>query len=108
VLLAAAFVCVPLVAGGCAPEVVNSTSTSAGSVTPALTATSATTGTSVAVSTTRPQEPETTTTTGPKVIKIGALVPLSGDLAPERQGAPLSLTNEVPEQEGVSATTGLE
>jgi branched-chain amino acid transport system substrate-binding protein len=41
----------------------------------------------VAVSTSQPEQSGTTTTSGPLVIKIGALFPLSGDLADEGQSA---------------------
>jgi branched-chain amino acid transport system substrate-binding protein len=89
---------VPLVAGGCAPEVVTSTSRPA----------SGTTVTSAAVSVTQPQ-PETTTAAGPRVIKIGALFPLTGDLAPEGQSALQGMrlaVAEINQDGGIAALSG--
>jgi branched-chain amino acid transport system substrate-binding protein len=110
-LLAVAFLCVLFVVVGCAPKVVTSTSTSASAVTvtSAPATTSATTVTSVAVSVTQPQEPETTTTAGPQVIKIGALFPLTGNLASVGQSALKGMrlaVAEINQDGGIAALNG--
>ena len=106
-VLALAFICVPFVAGGCAQKAVTSTSLSAVTVTSASTAAPATV-TTVAVPVTQPREQETTTT-GPQVIKIGALFPLSGPLAPEGQSALKGMrlaVAEINQDGGIAALNG--
>ena len=73
-----------LLAAGCDSGAVTSSSASP----PSSTSNSSTTVTSLPETTTTSQPQETTTTTGlPEVIKIGALFPLTGDLASEGESA---------------------
>ena len=110
--LAAALVCTPLLVGGCAPEGGTTASTPTSGVVVASTVSptsSVPPGTSVSVSVTQPEQPDTTTTTGPRVVKIGALFPLSGDLVSVGQsalkGMRLALA-EVNQNGGIAALDG--
>ena len=103
-ILAIFVACVPLLAGGCASPRASTTSASSTTLAPETTVTSG------PASTARPGEPETTTTSaGPKVIKIGALFPLSGDLADEGRSALKGMrlaVAEVNESGGIAALNG--
>ena len=101
--LAIVLACVPLLAGGCAPPPGSTTSTSTTTLASVTTATPP-------PSNVKPGEPETTTTSaGPQVIKIGALFPLTGDLAAEGQSALKGMrlaVAEVNESGGIAALNG--
>ena len=77
---------VALLAAGCTPEVSTSTSLpgSGSTATTHPAGSTATTSATATTSTTQPPAEETSTTqSGPPVVKIGALFPLTGDLAAE-------------------------
>jgi branched-chain amino acid transport system substrate-binding protein len=95
-LLAIVFACAPLLAGGCAQDIGTPTSTSPASTT----AVSATTLAPMATVKSVPL---------PQVIKIGALFPLTGDLAAEGQSALKGMrlaVEEVNEGGGIAALDG--